>query len=302
MASALAEPSSGPPIASFASRQALCGISLSVISAPMNGMKSGADTGSPCRFASRTCPISCTNSNTTSPIPNHQPPIQTYTAADTNIEKRNLNLSRTKPNLARNAPIAAMGAQILRKRPRQSKPFGWIGSYWRHSCGYCSMSAIVPTRIGCTAATQEPRPNHDYETQSDGGGPDTSAGANRPPQLRSFAGPALAEAERARGTLRIGVVLPRVRRGLNLGHVLSRFRVEVIQPAGGTGRVRGAHGTSFVGIATRLRRGGAARWALYFTSERGTDAPAREDASQGRARVCLPLLPLLISPPLGAAA
>ena len=41
------------------------------------GMKTGADTGSPCRFASSTCPISWTNSNTTSPIPNHQPPIQT---------------------------------------------------------------------------------------------------------------------------------------------------------------------------------------------------------------------------------
>src|SRR6266550_55732 len=158
MASAAAEPSSGPAIASFASRQALCGISRSVISAPMNGMKSGAETGSPCRFASSTCPISWTNSNTTSPIPNHQPPIQTYTAADTHIEKRNLNLSRTTPNLARNAPIAAIGAQILRKRPRQSKPFGWIGSYWRHSCGYCSMPAIVPTGIGRTAAAHDPRP------------------------------------------------------------------------------------------------------------------------------------------------
>src|SRR5207249_5561710 len=95
---------------------------------------------------------------TTSPIPNHQPPIQTYTAAETNIEKRNLNLSRTTPNLARNAPIAAIGAQSLRKSPRQSKPFGWIGSYWRHSCGYCSMSPIVPTGIGSTATVQEPRP------------------------------------------------------------------------------------------------------------------------------------------------
>src|SRR2546425_10016695 len=94
----------------------------------MNGTKSGAETGSPCRLASTTCPISCTNSNTTSPIPNHQPPIQTYTAADTNIEKRNLNLSSTTPNLARNAPIAAIGAQSLRKSPRQSKHFGGNGS------------------------------------------------------------------------------------------------------------------------------------------------------------------------------
>ena len=40
-------------------------------------MNIGADTGSPWCLASITWPISCTKSSTTSPIPNHQPPIQT---------------------------------------------------------------------------------------------------------------------------------------------------------------------------------------------------------------------------------
>ena len=76
-ASAPAEPMIGPAIASLASFQALCGICFSEIKAPMKGMKTGADTGRPCRFASATCPISWMKSSTTSPIPNHQPPSQT---------------------------------------------------------------------------------------------------------------------------------------------------------------------------------------------------------------------------------
>ena len=46
-------------------------------------------------------------SRTTSRRSRRRPP------ADTNIENRNLNLSRTTPNLARNAPMAATGAHSL---------------------------------------------------------------------------------------------------------------------------------------------------------------------------------------------
>ena len=66
-------PTIGPAIATFASFQALSGSRFSVISAPRNGMNIGAETGSPCRFASRTWPSSCTSRSSTKPIANCQP-------------------------------------------------------------------------------------------------------------------------------------------------------------------------------------------------------------------------------------
>ena len=81
-------------------------------------MKNGALTGSPWRFASSTCPISWTKRSTTRPMPNHQPPIQTYTAADTKIENRNFALKSTAPNFTSSAPTAASGARIFFSRSR----------------------------------------------------------------------------------------------------------------------------------------------------------------------------------------
>jgi hypothetical protein len=71
------DPTSGPASAICASRQAFGGIFFSVIAAPRNGMKTGALTGSPCRLASSTWPISCTKSRMISPIPKTHPPSQT---------------------------------------------------------------------------------------------------------------------------------------------------------------------------------------------------------------------------------
>jgi len=75
---------------------------------------------------------------------------------------------------------------------------------------------------------------------------------------------ALAKSERAWGTLRKAVVLPRVRRGLNLRHVLSFGRVEVIQPTEGAGRVRVLRGSGFIGVIRSARR------TLHLTCERPT--------------------------------
>ena len=87
-------------------------------------MNSGAETGSPWRFASMTCPISWTNSSTIEPDPEPPAADPDVDAAETNIENRNLNLSRTTPNFARKAPTAAIGAHALRNIPRQSVPRG----------------------------------------------------------------------------------------------------------------------------------------------------------------------------------
>ncbi len=46
------------------------------ITAPMKGMKSGAEARTPCRRSATTCPISWAKIKPTRPTPNHQPPEQ----------------------------------------------------------------------------------------------------------------------------------------------------------------------------------------------------------------------------------
>src|SRR5665647_537542 len=80
----------------------------------------------------------------------------------------------------------------------------------------------------------------------------------------SLPGSAPTEAKRAWRALGQLVVLPGVRRGLDLGHGLPRCRVEVIQPAGGTDRVGMIQSTRLIGAVQ------SARWALHLTCERFT--------------------------------
>jgi hypothetical protein len=67
------------------------------------------------------------------------------------------------------------------------------------------------------------------------GWPRPHAGANAD---SAFPGSAPAESERARRALREAVVFPRVRRSLNLRHVLPLLRVQIIQATRRTCRVR----------------------------------------------------------------
>src|SRR6185503_20110422 len=60
--------------------------------------------------------------------------------------------------------------------------------------------------------------------------------------------------ERAWCSFRESVIFPGVRSGLNLRHGLSFFRVEVVQPAGGAGRVRVIKSTGFVRVIHSARR------------------------------------------------
>ena len=66
-------PRIGPPTASLASAHAFGKASFGMIAAPRNGMKIGALTRMPCRFASSTWPISWTNMRSTNPTANGQP-------------------------------------------------------------------------------------------------------------------------------------------------------------------------------------------------------------------------------------
>jgi hypothetical protein len=98
--------------------------------APMNGMKSGADAGTPWRRSSSTWPISCTKISSTRPRPNHQPPRSAYAPTETIIEPATVkifSLKMTAPNLTMNATPAAIGPQIFRSVER-SPDCGWIGS------------------------------------------------------------------------------------------------------------------------------------------------------------------------------
>ncbi|MCA1563962.1 MAG: ABC transporter permease, partial [Acidobacteria bacterium] len=74
-------------------------------------------------------------------------------------------------------------------------------------------------------------------------------------------GSALAESEGAWGAFRKLVKLPRVRRGLNLRHVLSLQQVEVVQPAGGAARVCVIQSASLVRIIESAWR------SLYLARE-----------------------------------
>jgi hypothetical protein len=94
----------------------------------------------------------------------------------------------------------------------------------------------------------------------------------------SFPGSALAKAERAWGTLRKAVVLPRVRRSLYLRHVLPRCRVEVVQPAGCAGRVRVIQSPRHIGVVRSARR------TLHLTSESGTCTCTRNGYGAHRSR------------------
>ncbi len=67
-------PSSGPASATCASFHAFFGICFIPTKAPRNGMKSGAEAGTPWRRSSSTWPISWTKISATRPSPNHQPP------------------------------------------------------------------------------------------------------------------------------------------------------------------------------------------------------------------------------------
>ena len=125
VAAAPSPPMIGPAIATLASFQASSGSSLSVISAPRKGMNIGADTGSPCRFASATWPSSCTSSSRTKPNANCQPQRSAYAPIEMSIEPatvKSLNLKiAAKMNLSfqsRN-PNAAIGAQSLRRMSRR---------------------------------------------------------------------------------------------------------------------------------------------------------------------------------------
>ena len=84
----------------------------------------------------------------------------------------------------------------------------------------------------------------------------------RPAVPDLFPGSAPTEAKRAWRALWQSVVLPGVRRGLDLGHVLTLFRVEVIQPAGGTGRVGLIQSPRFIGVVSNAWR------ALHLANER----------------------------------
>jgi hypothetical protein len=97
------------------------------------------------------------------------------------------------------------------------------------------------------------------------GRPRPTAGANR--ESLPQPGSTSAESEPSRRAVREAVVPPRIRRGLNLRHVLSFGRIEVVQPAGGAGRVRVIQRTCFIGV---VRRAG---WALDLTSERAARCP-----------------------------
>ena len=123
-------------------------------------MKSGAETGQPLSLCLEDV------SHLVHEQQHHEPDPEPPTA-DPDVDGRRdqhreqeLELEQDDAELGQESPDAAIGAQSFRKNPRQSKPFGWIGSYWRHSWGYCSMSAIVPIGIGSNAPIQEPRPIH----------------------------------------------------------------------------------------------------------------------------------------------
>ena len=72
-AAAPTDPRIGPASATRASFQASSGSSFIPITAPRNGMKSGALAGTPWRRSSKTCPSSWTKIRSTKPIANGSP-------------------------------------------------------------------------------------------------------------------------------------------------------------------------------------------------------------------------------------
>ena len=99
----------------------------------MNGMKTGALTGSPCFFATATCPSSCTNRSRTKPSPNCQPQMSAYAATETKAEPttvKSLSLkiaANAALNFQRIRPATAIGAQSFLSMSRHGD-VGWIGS------------------------------------------------------------------------------------------------------------------------------------------------------------------------------
>ena len=61
----------------------------------------------------------------TSPTANLQPQISAYAATAMKIVE---NLTRTNENFASASTAPTIGAKSFFSRPRQSVPFGWIGS------------------------------------------------------------------------------------------------------------------------------------------------------------------------------
>ena len=87
-------------------------------------MNMGAETGSPWRFASSTCPSSCTRIRKTKPTANCQPHRSAYAPIETIIEPATVKILNLKSAAKMNfsfqiaKPIAAIGAHSLRSTSR----------------------------------------------------------------------------------------------------------------------------------------------------------------------------------------
>ena len=118
-----AVPAAGPASPTFASATAFLGISRIPITAPRNGMNSGAVARTPSRRSCNTCPYSWISSNNTNPTANSQPHSSVYAAIETSIEistEANFTFDRiSAPHLAAAITAAAAEPSARRTGPRR---------------------------------------------------------------------------------------------------------------------------------------------------------------------------------------